>query len=173
MTSPYTGECSSSFSRERCGFQPQITNESWDGYLSFRKPSPELWPHVFLSRCQLMYLCIYRELISVNTVGGCPWLQLCCPEFGITPCVLFQLWIKYWGNGLLWRRHVLLLFFSFPSCFFEPLTSSSIREAVWLPKRTGYFFSIKQLTVLQLYPPFYLLGWFHSDVISVEAHWVR
>lgn len=113
---------------------------------------------MFLSRCQLIYLCIYRELIPVNTVRGCPWLQQCCPEFGITPSVLFQLWIKYWGNGLLWRMHVFLLFFSFPSCFFEPLRSNSVREAIWLPKQTGCIFSIRhlnillRLTILQLYP---------------------
>lgn len=173
MTSPYTGECSSSFPKEICRFQLQITNESWDSCLSFRKRSPELWPCVFLSRCQLTYLCIYRELILVNTVRGCPWLQLHCPEFGVMPYVLFQSWIKYWGNGLLWRRHVLLLFFSFPSCFFERVRSNSVREEVWLPRRTGCNFSIRHLnmqlwlTVLQLYPPFQLLGWFHSDVISV------
>lgn len=114
----------------------------------------------------------------MNTVRGCPWLQLCCPEFGIVPYVLFQLWIKYWGNGFLWRTHVFLLFLSFRSCFFEPLMSSSIREAVWSGKWTGCIFSIRHLniqlwlTVLQLYLSFQLLGWFHSDVISVETGWV-
>lgn len=143
VMSSYMGEHSTPFSKKWCGIQPQITNEAWDGYLSFGKPSPELWSNVFLSRCQLMYLCIFTELGSVNTLRGCPWLHLHCPEFGVTPYILFSCELNieemaFSGGGML-----VLLFFSFPSCFFEPLRSSSIRELVWLPMRTGCIFRMQ------------------------------
>lgn len=134
--------CSSSFPRDRCELQTQKIKWVWIYSLENQVLSPCL-----MCSWTGAHLYIYRDWISANTVWGCPWLQLCCPEFGVMQYILFQFWIKCCRNALLGRKHMFLLFFSFSCCLVEALWSRM--RTVGLPKEAVCIFSLNQISMFR------------------------